>query len=103
MLLINGHGGATIVFVAVATVALFILSRPFATEFPSDCLHISGLVQSILRYNFATLSHDPEGSPGALNSQEVWNVVCAVIVEQLGVKPEAVVYEAEFVKDLGAS
>ena len=78
-------------------VAANVLTVPFATQFPDECLTVSGMVQAALALNYAKVSAGATG-----RNQEVWDCLRAIIVKQLGVPADEVVASAEFVADFGA-
>ena len=88
------------VFCGAVPIALSVLrlTTPFATRFSRECLTVRGTVQAALVLNFRKVSLQESG----WNRREVWTNLRAIIVKQLGVRPEQVVESAEFVKDFGA-
>lgn len=48
------------------------------------------------------LSNLANNNDKSLNNEQVWGIMKNLIITQLGVKPEEVVPEAEFIKDFGA-
>jgi acyl carrier protein len=89
--------GSFVGAIVVAHVTLE-LSKPFATRFPSKCDNVRGVIQSALALNHGNISAECAG----WNRLEVWESLRAIIVEQLGVRPEEVTERAEFVRDFGA-
>lgn len=80
-------------------VALLAITRPLATSFPSGCETIRGLTRSVVALNLGALVERTGRVP---SHDEVWDAVRALVVEQLGVRPERVTEEARIVQDLGA-
>lgn len=88
----------TTVLVMVAfLMACWFLTIPMAVLVGPTFTTFRGLATNLLAMNFATLSdrHD------SWNSSDIWDTLRLVIVEQLGVKPEDVTPDANFVDDLG--
>ena len=86
------------------TVMSLIVAYNLARFFPA--LHISlpastvgTLAEKVYLANVQKLSEEI----GALNKQELWDVLKKIIVEQLGVKPEEVTPAARFIEDLHIS
>jgi len=73
---------------------LTIATRPLAVVFPSDSTTLGKLARSLLRMNFAKITQ------GEHTDSEAWNILCSIIAEQIGVKPEVIKPESSFVKDL---
>jgi hypothetical protein len=73
------------------------LTAPFATRIPSDCLTVRGLTGTLLNLNFGALTEDKQ----RWSKLEVWEVLQAIIVDELGVTPEQVKPGARFIEDLG--
>ena len=78
----------------ISVIALH-LTTPFATQFAHECLTIRGMIRTATALNYGKLTLQGPG----WNREEVWELLRAIIVEQLGVAPEQVVESAEFVKD----
>jgi acyl carrier protein len=74
-----------------------LLTAPFATRIPSDCLTVRGLTGTLLNLNFGALTEDKQ----RWSKLEVWEVLQAIIVDELGVTPEQVKPGARFIEDLG--
>jgi acyl carrier protein len=76
--------------------AVYELTRPFATVFPTSDLR--GLIPMVLGANFGTFrSNNPHG----WTSRDVWDALIAIISEQLGVPPDMLAESTRFVNDLG--
>ena len=75
----------------------FRLSRPLANAFPSGIETAGDLAREVLSRNHAQLAAEV----GSYNTEEVWDSVCRLIVNQTGVEREKVRPEARIVKDLG--
>ncbi len=73
------------------------LTRPFAIHPSRHCGTLRGLVEAVLALNFQRLTEQYDGA----RAKDVWMALRAIIVEQLGVAPEAVTPAARFVQDLG--
>ena len=79
---------------------IFILyqgTKPLAVMFRREFATVGGLTKCILQENFGAISDDCQRA----NAKEAWNALRAIIVEQLGVRPDDVTKEARFVEDLG--
>jgi hypothetical protein len=74
-----------------------VVTTPFATRPDATFTSLRGLTNSVLANNYAALSK----RFGASNASDIWNALCVIVVNQLGVKPELVSREARFVEDLG--
>ncbi len=73
------------------------LTRPFATGLPA--YDFRGLIMLVLKVNLGTFRmNNPHGWTGA----DVWQVLVAIIAEQMGYPPERITESTSFVYDLGA-
>jgi hypothetical protein len=78
-------------------VALAFVTSPFAIYPRRAFASFEGLTNVVLAHNFSKLSERfRAGAPS-----DIWNAVRSIVVEQLGVRPEAVTPSARFVEDLG--
>ncbi len=78
-------------------VALEELTRPLATILPTTT--IRGLVPMVLATNLGTFRMK---NPHGWTDAEVWEILVALICEQMGVSPEIIREDTSFVNDLGA-
>ncbi len=105
MLLFLPHAGVLgSVFCALSlclplVVLLYKWSRPLAREFPWRRPTVRSLTQTVLQRNFRNLSEQH----GSWDPNSIWNVLVALLVNNLAVKPAEVVPEASFIDDLGAN
>jgi acyl carrier protein len=74
------------------------VTRAFQRQFVSDCQTMRGLTLSLLHMNYIKFAE----LKGSISHVEIWDTLKAIIVGQLGVKPEEVTEDASFVKDFGA-
>jgi acyl carrier protein len=81
----------------IISILIIQITRPLERHLVSGCQTMRGLTLSILRLNYSTFAE----SKGSINRLEIWDAVKAIIVEQLGVKPEKVTPDASFVGDFG--
>ena len=81
----------------VAMHLLFQATKPLAVMFRSEFATVGGLTKCILQKNHGAISDDCQ----LANAEEVWNTLRAIVVEQLGVRPDDVTKDARFVEDLG--
>jgi hypothetical protein len=73
------------------------VTSPFAVHPRARFASFGGLTNVVLAHNYSQLSERfHAGSP-----LEIWNAIHSIVVDQLGVKPEAVTPSARFVEDLG--
>lgn len=70
--------------------ALFVLTSLFRSEFPKDFYTVKDLTRIIGSSQSKVWSRD-----------ELWEKIKAIIVDQLGVLPEEVLPDADFIDDLG--
>ena len=75
----------------------YMVTIPFAVHVPDNSRTIAELVQSTLQLNFRRIAEDRQ----AWNERDVWQVVQAIVVDELGVLPSNVTADARFVEDLG--
>ena len=87
-----------IAVVIASTWTVAALTKPLATEFPWGWTTLGDMARAGLAHNFAKVS----SSVRSRTDQEVWLAIQAIVVDQLGVKAEAVVPEARIVDTLGA-
>jgi acyl carrier protein len=87
--------GLPVVFFVVPYV-LYHVTEPLATTFGSEFATVAGLTKSILQKNYGALSDQCHRA----NTAEIWSVLCALIGEQLGVRPDQLTADTSFVKDL---
>lgn len=73
------------------------MSPSLAVEFPKKAGTAGDLTRDVLAANYARLSEEV----GSWNRQEVWESLCRLIVEQVGVAREEIKPEALIVRDLG--
>jgi acyl carrier protein len=87
--------GSLVVFAVILLINGF--TEKFSIHFPGRCSTLRNLIREITEMNY--------GRPDVWNNRsqekEVRDKVKTIIVEQLGIAPEKVKPEAEFVKDLG--
>ena len=89
----------SILFVAVLVRAiLYQATKPLAREFWPEFATVGGLTKAVLRRNYGAISDEAQRA----NADDVWETLRAVIVDQLGVRPDDVTKEANFVTDLRA-
>lgn len=81
------------------TCLIVLAAGPLAVAFPAGCEDVRGLVGALVAADFGGLLRDREMR---IREQEVWAALRAIIVEQLGVRPEDVTPGARFVEDFGA-
>jgi acyl carrier protein len=91
-----GYFAGVAIGAVVATIVVA-ATRPFATSLPPECGTLGRLACTALRLNFQKLSE----LAGSRGRNDVWIVLREIIVDQLGVSPDAVTPSATFVKDLG--
>ena len=84
--------GATFIFFV-----LNFLTLPLAL-YPRYCSTVGDLVKALVGLNYRMLSEKYSAS----SSTDVWNIVQAIVSEQLGVDKSLVTPQARFVEDLGA-
>jgi acyl carrier protein len=77
-------------------VAVYQVTRPFATVLPAH--DIRGLIPMILSRNLGTFRIN---NPRGWTSIDVWDVLIAIIAEQVGVAPDQLNESTSFVNDLG--
>lgn len=96
-----GIGGAIFsVFVIMPIgIAFEWITRPLAVELRPEFSTVGCLAKAILQKNYGVISDEYN----RVNADEVWNTLRTMIADQLGVRPEEVTKEANFVKDLGLS
>ncbi len=82
---------------ALIAVALNVLTLPLAL-YPRNCSTVGDIVKALVGLNYRTLSEKYSAS----SSTDVWNLVQAIVSEQLGVDKSLVTPQARFVEDLGA-
>lgn len=88
---------SAVVVAVLSGFAAYALTVPFALLPANRFATLRGLAECVLALNFKTLAERNRGA----HSNDVWTVLRAVIVEQLGVAPEKVTPTARFVDDLG--
>lgn len=86
-----------IVGAALIAVALNVLTLPLAL-YPRNCSTVGDLVKALVGLNYRMLSEKYSAS----SSTDVWNIVQAIVSEQLGVDKSLVTPRARFAEDLGA-
>jgi acyl carrier protein len=79
-------------------------TRPFAIELPAGCGTVRGTVEALLRTNYGRLVTEgrPVTSARDVQRDEVWERMCNIISEQLGVDRELLTPDSRFAEDLGA-
>lgn len=85
--------------IALSVATLSRIARCFELGFSAECRTVRGLIQTITRRHYGRT----EVPQHPWNEREVWEVLRALIVRQLGVKPEEVTESARIVDDLGAN
>jgi acyl carrier protein len=83
----------------VAGLALMKITEPFAVHTSAPFDSFRSLTKVILAYNYSALCD--RFNAQASSPADIWDALCVIIVEQLGVKPETVTRDALFVDDLG--
>jgi acyl carrier protein len=73
------------------------LTECFATEYPPDLSTVGQLAKGILARNYQAIVAESKKSS---NEAEVWDILRRIIGEQLGIPPDQLTKEANFVKDL---
>jgi acyl carrier protein len=84
------------VVVCIVPYVLYHVTEPLATRLCSEFTTVGGLTKSILRKNYGALSDQCQRA----NPAEIWSTLCALIGEELGVDPNQLTPETNFVKDL---
>ena len=69
----------------------------YGNRYPSGVATVGELAEAVMALNHKQLAAEYKG----WSAPDVWKTLCAVIVDQLGVRPQQITREAEFVKDLG--
>ena len=95
-----GIGAAWIglpVIICAVPYILYHVTKPLAIAFRPEFATVGGLTKSILWKNYGTLSDECQRA----NPEEVWTTLCALISEVLGVLPDHLTKDINFVKDLG--
>jgi acyl carrier protein len=95
-------GGAFVACVLVplpVLLALTLLASPLARSVPDDCETLRGLTRAVAARNLGTLAARGGRRP---TGDETFAALRAIIVETLGVAPEAVTPAARIIEDLGA-
>jgi acyl carrier protein len=82
-----------ILFAVVATR----VTAPLAVRIPSNCSMVRTLVQELLAANYHAIME----KVGRSNPREVWDALCRVVGNNLGVDPDSLVPETNFQEDLG--
>lgn len=77
---------------------LVVRSQRFATSIPANCATVGGLARQVERLNHGALQERYRGDV----SVDVWEKLCGIVSEQLGVPLDEVTYGARFVEDLNA-
>lgn len=97
-------GDSEFAFLLVGMLLLFVfgfittsLTRPFATRFAAEFATFRGLAERVLILNATKLQE----THGAMGRHDIWIVLRALIVHQVGVDEDEVVPEADFADDLG--
>lgn len=94
-----GDAIGTAVLVPIGTLFLLLmLAHPFRRHLPRTCRTVRGLIGDVVPRNIGTLAVQIGRRP---TDDETFDALRRIIVEILGVKPEAVTLEARFVEDLG--
>lgn len=75
------------------------LTRPHITSLPANCHTIGGLAREVGRVNFGRLLERTGRIP---DSDQVWETLKTLLVEQLALTPDQVTREARIIEDLGA-
>jgi hypothetical protein len=84
------------IVVCIVPYLLYLVTVPLATTFRSEFATVGGLTKAVLRKNYGALSdHCQRASP-----TEIWSSLCALIGEELGVRPNQLTADTNFVKDL---
>jgi len=101
--ILDSVSSATAIAAAFLVMILFLLTSwfltiPIAVFAGPTFTTFRGLTTNMLAMNYVTLSDRYD----SWNPSDIWDALRLVIVEQLGVKPEDVTPEANFVYDLGA-
>lgn len=94
-----GRGAIWIGFPIAVCLVPYVLYRatePLATKFRSEFATVGGLTKSILGKNYGALSDQCHRA----NPAEIWSALCALIGEELGVRPNQLTAGTNFVKDL---
>jgi acyl carrier protein len=84
------------IVVCVVPYLLYRVTEPLATTFRSEFATVGGLTKAMLRKNYGALSDQCERASPA----EIWSALCGLIGEELGVRPNQLTADTNFVKDL---
>jgi acyl carrier protein len=76
----------------------FRFTQPYAIELPRDCETVRGFVGTLLRTNYGRLVTEP----GGIQRDLVWERMCDIVSEQLGVDRNLLTPDTRFIDDLGA-
>ena len=90
--------------VAVALISMFVFAFVFfklteflAYEYPPDVTTVGQLAKAILARNYLPIVAESKKSA---TDGEVWEILQRIVVEQLGVRPDQLTKETNFVEDL---
>ena len=96
--LLNGAIWLAVLVGTAAGYLLYWLTTPLAFEFQPECHTVGELTIATLARNFQAVHDEAKSS----NAAEVWDVLCRIVSEQLGVRAGDLTRETDFVKDLHA-
>jgi acyl carrier protein len=77
-------------------VTLIFLATPLESVFQANCATIGELTKSVLAKNYGKISDECDKA----NATEIWDSLCSIISEHLGVAKTKLTKETNFVRDL---
>ena len=93
-------GGAVLVAILTAIAvaySLVWLTAPLALQFQPNCTTVGQLATATLARNYRVIVKE---SSQCASDAEVWNILCSIVAEQLGVRSADLTKQTDFVKDL---
>ena len=71
-------------------------SERYAIHLPADCVCVGDVTKTVMRLNYGIGVQSGQSQ----NSEEVWEKIKAMLVDDFDVAPESIVPDAQFVRDL---
>jgi acyl carrier protein len=97
-------GGVLAAGTLLSAVFVYLLTRPLALSFPKGCVTIGDVVRDLTTRNYGAVAAGvlpEEGPTPPGREREIWDSLCNIIGEQLGVNPKRITPETTW-SELGA-
>jgi acyl carrier protein len=97
-------GGVLVAGTLLSALFVYLLTRPLALSFPKGCVTIGDVVRDLTAHNYGEIAAGvvpEEDTVSPAREREIWDSLCRIVGEQLGVDPKRITPETTW-GELGA-